>query len=180
MSSSLLNISKKVSRANTFISKVQHSQSRSRMNNRISSIEADTKDLESIVNRKLNKDSGIINTTNKGLSSSSKLFYLKSMLARSVQDTTVHGIPRIFLSNNLVLKVMWSIFCLVSISGCSVLIAQSCNEFYNYDVITKTRIVNQDTIKFPAVTVCNNLEEQYSLENILFRCFFKGNVIIHY
>ena len=47
------------------------------------------------------------------------------------------------------------------------------SEFFRYDVITEMKIINNNSIVFPAITICNRLENEYRIDKLLYRCFYK-------
>lgn len=82
----------------------------------------------------------------------------EKLLAKFVQfstTTTSHGIPRIVESSKFYQKSIWLVCWLISIGLCSFMVSQSIMEYLKYDVVTKIRIVTQDKIVFPQVSICN-------------------------
>ncbi|RNA43641.1 acid-sensing ion channel 5-like [Brachionus plicatilis] len=71
------------------------------------------------------------------------------------ESMTMHGFPNIFRTNFLSIKIMWIILFLCSNMACFGLIIMNLINFLNFEVVTKIRVIEKDSIKFPAVTICN-------------------------
>lgn len=103
---------------------------------------------------------------------------IKNLKIDSLVNSKVHGLSHIGSSPHSIYRSMWSLFVLLSICGCTFLIGQSLALFLNYEVITKTRIVQQSSADFPAVYFCNRYNSSYNaLRNLLFSCNFKVIVV---
>lgn len=84
---------------------------------------------------------------------------LKPMLMRKLTEwsmsTTSHGIPRIVQAKLIYLRVMWTIFLMISVGMCSYMITKSVLKYMEFDVTTKIRMVATDEMTFPVITICN-------------------------
>jgi hypothetical protein len=69
--------------------------------------------------------------------------------------STSHGLPNIFRTHNIGLKIMWLLFFLFSTAICGFMIARSIIEYLNYDVVTKIRVLHENPSEFPTITICN-------------------------
>ena len=70
-------------------------------------------------------------------------------------SSTIHGIPNILRSSSVFIKILWSFFFLLSSGLCSYMVFLSVSNYFEYDVVTKVRIVDQAPILFPTVLICN-------------------------
>lgn len=101
-------------------------------------------------------------------------------------SSSIPGISRIFTTKNYVFKVLWTLLILISVVWGFVVISESVDEFYKYDVITNTERVTPDNFVFPAITFCtqNMLYRLTSLSNgtltqtIAYKKFNIANFII--
>ncbi|RNA22809.1 acid-sensing ion channel 1 isoform X2 [Brachionus plicatilis] len=71
------------------------------------------------------------------------------------ESMTMHGFPNIFRTKFLPIKIMWIILFLASTSACFFLIISNLINFFNFEVVTKIRVIKKDSILFPAITICN-------------------------
>ena len=86
--------------------------------------------------------------------------HFDSLIYRKFLDwslsSTIHGYPNIFKSKQTLYKILWVVFMLASIMGCVLLINGCVNDYLDYRVVTKLRVVKEDIADFPTVTVCNS------------------------
>ncbi|CAF0716018.1 unnamed protein product [Brachionus calyciflorus] len=80
---------------------------------------------------------------------------LKNSVLEVILSSTSHGIPNIVRSSNMIVKLVWIASTLLSSGLCAYMITQSFLKYFSYDVITKTRYINEFKTIFPSVTVCN-------------------------
>ncbi len=80
-----------------------------------------------------------------------------------LSNTTGHGLPQIVKPGNLFLNVLWAIFYAVAVSGCGFLIYQAVEQFWQFDVITMTKIKRETKMKLPAITICSPYENTYTM-----------------
>ncbi|RNA32454.1 acid-sensing ion channel 1-like [Brachionus plicatilis] len=71
------------------------------------------------------------------------------------ESITIHGFPNIFRTKLKLVRFMWIIFFLISIGFCFYIISLNIISYLNFDVITKIRVIEKDSLPFPAVTICN-------------------------
>lgn len=71
------------------------------------------------------------------------------------QQMTMHGFPNIFRAKYYTVRIMWIFFFLISNGCCFYIIVINVINFFNYEVVTSIKLVEKDSIPFPAVTVCN-------------------------
>ena len=83
-----------------------------------------------------------------------KLILLKQLEEWCLSSTT-HAIPNICRSQYKLLKIMWLIFFLLSAGYCSYLIALSVQNYFSYPVTTTVQIINDPSVVFPTISICN-------------------------
>jgi hypothetical protein len=66
-------------------------------------------------------------------------------------STTMHGLPGIFKAKYLLLKIMWTVFLLVSTGVCAYLHIKSVQDYLEYDVVTVTSTVFERPTLFPVL-----------------------------
>ena len=71
------------------------------------------------------------------------------------ESSVIHGIPKIFKSNRVIIKLVWLLCLFVAISCCLYAMSSNINEYLSYDVSTNIKIITESKTEFPTVTVCN-------------------------
>ena len=79
----------------------------------------------------------------------------KDLILRFFTSSSAHGVPRLFTSEELILKLMWLIMFITSatymIASCITLVI----DYYNYPTSVSILTYQEIPAKFPAVTICN-------------------------
>lgn len=99
---------------------------------------------------------------------------LKHELASLIEASTFHGIPNILRSKHLIVKVMWVVCFMISISCCSIIIYHASDDFLQNEVVTNIDEIYDTNIQFPTVEFCIQSTNQ-SLDEILIACLFNLN-----
>ena len=76
---------------------------------------------------------------------------LNNKLFTAVTDTSLHGIPRIFNSDTIFQKLIWTITILISLAGCFFIIIKNVTDYYEYPVITNSDRIFEKKPIFPSV-----------------------------
>jgi hypothetical protein len=117
---------------------------------------------------------------------------IKENIKSIIEDSTVHGLPRVLKSNSLISKIVWTIFFCLSSSCCVYLIISAIFSFLQYSVVTTIETITEIPADLPVVTICNLnvLQTNYSLslakkyENspypTIYKQFFVKNEISSY
>ena len=71
-----------------------------------------------------------------------------------VLSTSCHGIPNLFRTDSALLRIIWIIFLIVSTGACGWMITKSVKDFFEYDIITKIEIKQENEMTLPAMTLC--------------------------
>lgn len=80
---------------------------------------------------------------------------IKKALYEIILSSTSHGFPNIIRSKNISMKLIWTVFTLISITACVYMTAKGIIQFFDYEVTTKIRMINEYQSIFPTVTFCN-------------------------
>ena len=72
-----------------------------------------------------------------------------------VDTFTLHGIPNVFRTNHLILKILWILAFLTSSSFCAYVVYESIANFMQFNVVTNIRINSENPITLPTISVCN-------------------------
>jgi hypothetical protein len=91
----------------------------------------------------------------KSVSSEHKIKILEELKNAAI-ETTGHGLPRIMLSKSYFLKIMWTIFMLVSMSLCAYMIIRLVSQYLQFDVNTQILVIYEPKILFPTISYCNH------------------------
>ena len=107
----------------------------------------------------------------------SKESKLNETLTDLILSSTCHGIPSVFRTKRLCLKIMWIIFFIGCSSFCIYSINNSIMSFLDYEVVTKIELIPENPTQFPTVTLCNlnAKNSKYNLNETIIECQFNGN-----
>ncbi|XP_071490087.1 epithelial sodium channel subunit alpha-like [Diadema antillarum] len=94
---------------------------------------------------------------------------VSSLLGDFAMTTTAHGIPRVYSAKSVVEKLFW----ICAFCGClGVFLFQGTKllqDFMSYPYTTRTDIITESSLRFPAITVCNvNMMRRSRLVNTRF------------
>ncbi|XP_006817409.1 acid-sensing ion channel 1-like [Saccoglossus kowalevskii] len=81
---------------------------------------------------------------------------VSDLLNDFAQRTTTHGVARIAASNTCFRRTAWIVVVLGAFTGYSLHAGSLIARFLRYEVAIKMEVVSEDSIYFPAVTVCNS------------------------
>ena len=73
----------------------------------------------------------------------------------TMKESTIHGLSNTFRAKHKVSKIMWILLFLTSFSFCIFFMTQSASQYFEFNVITTIREINEDELLFPVVTICN-------------------------
>ncbi len=80
---------------------------------------------------------------------------LKNIVKSIIEDSTIHGLPRILKANNLISKITWIICSCISTGFCLYLIVAAIINFFEYKVMTTIETKTEMPANFPVITICN-------------------------
>jgi len=74
---------------------------------------------------------------------------LKNIVKSIIEDSTIHGLPRIIKANNSVSKLAWIIFSCISTSFCLYLIITAIFNYFEFKVIIQIDSKTEIPANFP-------------------------------
>ena len=80
---------------------------------------------------------------------------ISSAIKEYTSESTLHGIGYLFHGGSKIRRFIWLVFLLTCMIFCILQTWILIWRYLDYQVSTKTKIVNADQILFPAVTICN-------------------------
>ncbi len=80
---------------------------------------------------------------------------IKSSIIDCLQSLTTHGIPNLFRSKSIFLKIIWFFLVIISFSASIYFIIQTLLEYTQFNVNTEVRLIDTDEIDFPSLVICN-------------------------
>jgi len=80
---------------------------------------------------------------------------IKKRIFSIIEDSTMHGIPRLIKSKSLISKIIWALFFVTCAAGCIYLILSSVCTYFEYGDVTSIEIITEIPAKFPVVSICN-------------------------
>ncbi|RMZ96523.1 acid-sensing ion channel 5 [Brachionus plicatilis] len=85
----------------------------------------------------------------------SKISNIKQIILENVETSTSHGIPNIFRSRNIILKILWTISVMGSFGYCVYCLSRNFRDFFEFKTNTQIKYERVNQIQFPAITFCN-------------------------
>lgn len=70
-------------------------------------------------------------------------------------ESKCHGVANIVSNETIAFRVVWLVFFLASSGACMYLILYSFFDYFTYDVVSTSRIMNEVPMLFPTVTICS-------------------------
>jgi len=80
---------------------------------------------------------------------------IKETIKSIVEDSTIHGIPRLVKPNSWISKIAWMLFFIASISYCIYLILTAIFVYLQYNTVTSIETITDMPADFPVITICN-------------------------
>ena len=71
-----------------------------------------------------------------------------------IRASTVHGVSRIVKTDHYLVKLVWTVMILVSVSFGVYNISETINDYYKFNVITHVERVDLKEVIFPGITIC--------------------------
>ena len=78
-------------------------------------------------------------------------FIIKENIKSIIEDSTIHGIPRIIQSNSLISKIVWAICFLVSAGWCIYMILTGLSSYLQWNDVTSIEIITEIPARLPMV-----------------------------
>ena len=107
------------------------------------------------------------------LSKKGKILRSLKQLGSSAQ---IHGIPRIFQTERLFFKVMWTVFFVFSFGAFTYSFFSILSSYFQYPVVSTIDIISEYSLPFPTVTFCSNNPtlKNYSLNDFIINCQYNS------
>jgi len=80
---------------------------------------------------------------------------MKQAALAIIEDSTIHGIPRVIKSKSLISKIIWTSFFVVCAAGCIYMILTTIFSYLEYKDVTSVEIITDIPATFPMITLCN-------------------------
>jgi hypothetical protein len=80
---------------------------------------------------------------------------IKNKIKSIIEDSTIHGLPRLLKSNSWISKIAWTLFFISSINYCIYLVITSLLSYLEYNTVTNFELITEIPAKFPAISICN-------------------------
>ena len=81
--------------------------------------------------------------------------YIKEIIVSAADESTTHGIDHFFKREHPFIRLVWAVCFFVSAAVCFYMITISIMSYLDYETVTKAEQVNEQTVDFPTVTICN-------------------------
>ena len=80
---------------------------------------------------------------------------LEPIFRSCLESTTGHAIPNYLNTKYLSVKIIWGIAWLIGVAFTLYLIISNIIEYFQYNVVSQARLVNEIPMVFPKITICN-------------------------
>ena len=102
---------------------------------------------------------------------------LKQSLVNHILSSTIHGIPKIFLTDRLFNKILWIVCTIVSTAVCAWFILESLFAFADFDHITQVETIYEQPTEFITVQFCSQDKTSFNKKDLkkgelLIQCIF--------
>jgi hypothetical protein len=84
-----------------------------------------------------------------------KRYIIKKRISEWSKSLTAHGLPNIFMSKRVIIKVLWTLALFTSITYCIINIYHEIVKYFQYEYTTLLETVEDVPSLFPAITFCN-------------------------
>jgi len=103
---------------------------------------------------------------------------LKKFLNQIGPKIQLHGVPKIFTSKKISIKLAWSLICLLSAYFLVRNLLLAVNEYLAFKVVTNINIVRNTTLDLPAIKICslNPSTKNYSVRDVVISCKFAEKI----
>lgn len=91
---------------------------------------------------------------------------MKRVWHKFISTTSFHGFPRIAATNSRLVQLVWIVFIVLSGALGFIIIFQTVNDFYQFDVITSIDRTSSKSLTFPAITICTKGYSKMQHKNI--------------
>ena len=99
---------------------------------------------------------------------------IKSSTLLLIKDSTIQGLPNIFKDGKrITLRCMWIVLLMLCSFACIFYTRKSLLEFFDYEVITSIKSIEDENSLFPAVSICNYNNPEFKFK--VLRTFFNQN-----
>jgi hypothetical protein len=106
-------------------------------------------------NNKNNNNKNNNNNNNNNNRYRGKRYIIKKRISEWSKSLTAHGLPNIFMSKRVIIKVLWTLTLFASITYCIIEIYREIVKYFQYEYTTLIETVEDVPSLFPAITFCN-------------------------
>ena len=100
---------------------------------------------------------------------------IKTNLSELLGESTSYGLPKVFKSKRIFFKLFWLAFMLVGGILSIYFTVESFNNYFKYEKILKTEIINENPMIFPTITFCSSSNQfNKSIQDIIKVCSFNN------
>ena len=83
------------------------------------------------------------------------LLRIKKESIELFESLTTHGIPNLFKTKYILVRVFWILLSLASIAASIYFVIQTVLEFFKFGINTEVRLIQSSEIQFPSILICN-------------------------
>lgn len=104
----------------------------------------------------------------KNLFKQSKMNEIKKSTIELIETSSIQGFPNLFRTKRSFLKMMWILSLVLSTSACVYYETKTILDFFDYEVVTSIKTVNEPYLDFPTISICSQYNKSFKFEIIYF------------
>ena len=104
----------------------------------------------------------------KNLFKQSKMNEIKKSTIELIETSSIQGFPNLFRTKRSFLKMMWILSLVLSTSACVYYETKTILDFFDYEVVTSIKTVNEPYLEFPTISICSQYNKSFKFEIIYF------------
>ena len=85
-----------------------------------------------------------------------KIKLIKASFFSLIDKSSIHGLPNIFRTKRVIIKLIWLLFTIVSFLACTFYSYQSISAYLNFDFVTNINVIYDQNLQFPTVSFCSS------------------------
>jgi hypothetical protein len=105
-----------------------------------------------------------------------KRVLLNERIKELLSSSTAHGIPNIVKTDNLIVKIMWIIFLIVSISAGSYYTIDSILDYLKFNTVTTIQVISEDQSQLPVISFCGFPKFNSTIDKIVLSVRFQNKL----
>ena len=87
---------------------------------------------------------------------------IKENLSNLLGESTSYGLPRIFKTNKVILKIFWLIYFLIGGIATVVFVLNVIMSYLEYEIISRIQTISEQSMPFSAISICPTISNSFN------------------